>query len=148
MDLAHGLLPLASKAHQVPFLYLPCHPADIDTDIPSIHTHWIHLWRLHELCQTRHISTNWVCMVLHLTECRLQVDSLKMRCICAHSDECTVQVGWGAHSAVGAPSVSSRVTSMKKLVALSAGKRRLLLMSRLGRLTRMVSADRKAVWKA
>ena len=58
------------------------------------------------------------------------------------------QVRARAHSAVGGPSVSSSVTSMKKFVALSAGKRRLLLMSRLGRPTRMVSADRKAVWKA
>jgi len=52
------------------------------------------------------------------------------------------------YSAVGGPSVSSSVTSMKKLVALSTGKRRLLLTSRLGKLTRIVSADRKAVWKA
>ena len=50
-----------------------------------------------------------------------------------------------AHSAVGGPSVSSSVTSMKKLVALSAGNKRLLLMSKLGKLTRMVSADKKAV---
>lgn len=27
MDLAHGLLPLASQTDQVTFLYLPCHPA-------------------------------------------------------------------------------------------------------------------------
>ncbi|KAA6416553.1 MAG: hypothetical protein FRX49_13478 [Trebouxia sp. A1-2] len=54
----------------------------------------------------------------------------------------------GPYSALGGPSVSSSVTSMKKLVALSTGKRRLLLTSRLGKLTRIVSADRKAVWKA